>query len=174
MTAVYGTSVISLTTPIQTLKLVFRHGAYVAIAATSATILWAIFSLLDGLLLVSPVVTFYYPIPKDALPGFFLSIATAGLAGVVISMNVFLFRTGQKISRASLMSGSTLGAISSMCASCSSVGFYAAGTFGVAGVAASSFLSNYQLPLRVVAIAILALALVGAHRKINANCKVVT
>lgn len=172
LTAGYGTSVTSFASPRQTLKLVFHRRAYVVLAAASAAILWAIFNILDGLLLLSPLLTFYYPIPEDALPGFFLSIVTAGLSGVVISMNMFLFKSGRKVGKATLMSGSTLGSISSICAGCSSVGFYAASTFGVAGVAASSLLANYQLPLRIVAIAILVLAFVGAHRKISASCKV--
>jgi hypothetical protein len=155
----------------ETFLLVFRNKFYVAIAVASAGVLWAFFNILDGLLLLSPVVTFYNPIPDDAIPGFVLSILTASLGGIVISQNVFLFATGQRIPRLSFISGSTLSTLSSICAGCSSFGFYAATTLGAAGVAASGFLSTYQVPLRFAAIAILVLASVAAHRKIGQTCR---
>jgi len=153
-------------------RIVFSRKVYVLLAAVSAFVLWTLFNILDGLILLSPMLTFYLPIPADAIPGFILSILTASLAGVVISMNLFIFFAGVKIRNASFLSGSTLGTMSSMCASCSSVGFYLASTFGVAGVAASSFLSTYQLPLRIVAIAILAVALFTSQRKIAKACRI--
>lgn len=156
------------------LGLVFSRKSYIAIASVAAVALWMIFNILDGLLLLSPILTFYFPIPDDALLGFALSIVTATLGGVVISMNAFLFNAGLKMGKASFLTGSTLGTISSMCASCSSVGFYLASTFGVAGVAASSFLSTYQTPMRVAAIAILVVAFVAAHRRIGKTCRMPT
>ena len=161
------------TTP-NVFRIVFSRRSYAAIAALSAVLLWTVFNILDGLILLSPVLTFYLPIPEDAQFGFALSIVTATLAGIVISMNVFLFNSGLKVGRASFLSGSTLGTISSMCASCSSVGFYAASTFGVAGVAASSFLSNYQTPIRIAAIAILVIACFIAQRRIGKACRITT
>lgn len=157
-----------------TLHIVFSKRHIIAIAAASAMVLWMVFNILDGLLLLSPVVTFYYPIPEDAFVGFALSCVTAILAGVVISMNVYLFTIGRRVGKTSLLSGSTLGIISSVCASCSSVGFYAASTFGVAGVAASSFLSVYQTPMRLAAIAILVIAYFAARRRIRMSCQLAT
>ncbi|HKU49732.1 MAG TPA: hypothetical protein VJP79_07260 [Nitrososphaera sp.] len=156
------------------LRMVFSDKTYLAVAAVSALGLWIIFNILDGLILLSPTVTFYFPIPEDAIGGFCLSIVTAVLAGIVLSLNIFLFRTGLKVGKTSFLSGSTLGTISSMCASCSSVGFYAASTFGAAGVAASSLLSNYQLPLRIVSVGILLMAFYTAQRKIGTSCKIST
>jgi hypothetical protein len=89
-------------------------------------------------------------------------------------MNAFIVRSKLKADKSSVLSGSTLGTVSSMCAGCSSVGFYLASTFGTAGVAASSFLSNYQLPFRLVALALLILAYYAAHKRVVANCKVAT
>src|SRR5690606_33903504 len=135
-----------------------------------AIVFWMIFNILDGILLLSPP-AFYYPIPDDAIPGFVLSHITAALVGIVVSMNVYLFKdmkTGG--AKTSFLSGSTLGTVSSMCASCSSVGFYLATTFGTAGVAASTLLSNYQLPLRLLAIGLLIWAYYSAHRRITRSC----
>ena len=154
--------------------MVFAKKFYLVVAAGSALVLWTVFNILDGLILLSPVLTFYLPIPDDAMPGFVLSIVTAILAGVIVAMNVFLFKSGSKMAKASMLSGSTLGTISSVCASCSSIGFYLASTFGFAGVAASSFLSTYQLPLRFVAIGILVVALISAQWRIQKTCKIPT
>lgn len=157
-----------------TFGIVFSKKYLIAIAAASAVLLWVVFNILDGLILLSPVVTFYYPVPEDAIVGFALSIVTAILAGLVISMNVHIFTVGLRIGKASLLSGSTLGTLSSVCASCSSLGFYAASTFGVAGVAASSFLSTYQTPMRIAAIAILVIAYISARSKIIKSCRLAT
>jgi len=151
-------------------KMVFSSNSYIALAAVLGVAFWLIFNILDGLLILSPL-NFYYPIPADAVPGFVLSHFTAALVGVVISMNVYMFKhLGTKGSRTPLLSGSTLGTVSSICAGCSSVGFYIAATFGTAGVAASTFLSNYQLPLRLLAIGLLIWAYYSAHKKIAKTC----
>ncbi|HEY8139583.1 MAG TPA: hypothetical protein VIE86_00705 [Nitrososphaera sp.] len=155
-------------------RIVFSNRAYWVLAVLVAAAMWIVFNVLDGLLFFSPIVNFYYPIPDDAIPGFILSIITAALVGIVVSMNVFMVRSKLKADKSSVLSGSTLGTVSSMCAGCSSVGFYLASTFGAAGVAASSFLSNYQLPLRLVALALLILAYYAAHKRVVANCKVAT
>ena len=159
---------------INVFEMVFAKKFYLVVAAGSALVLWTVFNILDGLILLSPVLTFYLPIPDDAMPGFVLSIVTAILAGVIVAMNVFLFKSGSKMAKASMLSGSTLGTISSVCASCSSIGFYLASTFGFAGVAASGFLSTYQLPLRFVAIGILVVALISAQWRIQKACKIPT
>jgi hypothetical protein len=150
--------------------MVFSSRPYVALAAAVAVAFWVIFNVLDGLILLSPL-NFYYPVPADAVPGFVLSHVTAALVGIVVSMNVYLFKNLRiKGGRSSFLSGSTLGTVSSMCAGCSSVGFYLAATFGTAGVAASTFLSNYQLPLRLLAIGLLVWAYYSAHRRITKSC----
>jgi hypothetical protein len=158
----------------KTIEFLFASKSFLAIAAVSAVLLWTLFNTLDGLILLSPVLTFYLPIPDDAVFGFVLSIVTSIIAGLVISMNFRLVNSGFRKGTASLISGSTLGTISSVCASCSSVGFYLASTFGVAGVAASSLLSTYQVPIRIVAIGVLLIAFVTAQRKIGKRCDIST
>lgn len=149
---------------------VFSSKSYAAFAAAVGAAFWIIFNILDGLLFFSPVLTFYYPLPEDSVPGFVLSTITAALVGVVVSMNAYIFKNRKLRFGTSFFSGSALGTVSSMCASCSSIGFFLVTTFGGAGVAASSFMSNYQLPLRLVAIALLFWAYYSAHRKIAESC----
>ena len=151
-------------------QLVFSKWIYVAIAIALAGIFWIIFNVFDQLLFFSPVFVFY--LPDDAVLGFILSTITAILIGILVSMNVYVLKySGNlKVTIGSLFSGSALSMISTMCASCSSIGFVLVSTFGGIGVTASTFLSNYQTPLRVVSIALLVWALYSGSSKLTRSC----
>jgi hypothetical protein len=150
----------------------FLNWPYIALAAVVSSIFWIIFSVFDQLLFFSPVFVFY--LPDDAVMGFILSNITAVLMGIVVSMNVYVFRhsKGLKITAASFFSGSTLSVLSSTCASCSSLGFLLVSTFGGLGVTASTFLSNYQIPLRIVSVALLIWALYSVSNKLTTSCRI--
>jgi len=153
------------------IKLIFfSNWLYIALAGAISSIFWIIFSVFDQLLFFSPVFVFY--LPDDAITGFILSTITAILMGIVVGMNVYIVRHSRnlKIGIGSLFSGSTLSMISSTCASCSSVGFLLVSTFGGIGVTASTFLSNYQVPLRIMSIALLVWALYSASNKLTKSC----
>ena len=148
----------------------FSNWQYIALASLVSSIFWIIFSVFDQLLFFSPVFVFY--LPDDAVTGFILSNITAVLMGVVVSMNVYVFRhsKGLKIT-APFFSGSTLSVLSSTCASCSSLGFLLVSTFGGVGVTASTFLSNYQIPLRIISVAVLIWALYSVSNKLTTGCR---
>lgn len=153
--------------------MVFSEKKYVTLAVVIAVAFWILFNVLDQLLFFSPLLNFYYPIPDDAIPGFILSIVTSVLIGIVVCMNLYIFRNSRiGVGKSSLFSGSFLGTASSMCASCSSVGFYLVTIFGAAGIATSSFLANYQIPLRLIAVGLLIWAYYSAHRRITSSCRV--
>lgn len=149
----------------------FSNWQYIALATVVSSIFWTIFNVFDQLLFFSPVFVFY--LPDDAVTGFILSNITAVLLGLVVSMNVYVFRRlkGLKITAASFFSGSTLSVLSSTCASCSSLGFLLVSTFGGLGVTASTFLSNYQIPLRIISVALLICALYSISNKLVAGCR---
>ena len=150
----------------------FPNWLYIALAAVVSSIFWIIFSVFDQLLFFSPIFVFY--LPDDAVLGFILSSVTAVLMGIVVSMNVYILKhsRGLKISVGSFFSGSTLSVISSTCASCSSAGFLLVSTFGGVGITASTFLSNYQIPLRIVSIVLLVWALYSVSNKLNLSCTI--
>jgi hypothetical protein len=151
-------------------QLVFSKWIYVAIAIALAGIFWIIFNVFDQLLFFSPIFVFY--LPDDAAMGFILSTMSAILMGIVVSMNVYVLKySGNlKVNIGSLFSGSTLSMISSMCASCSSVGSLLISTFGGIGITASTFLSNYHTPLRVISVGLLVWALYLASNKLTRGC----
>jgi hypothetical protein len=57
------------------IKLVFSHWTYIAIAGTIATTFWIVFNVFEQLLFFSPIVVFY--LPEDAITGFIFSTITA-------------------------------------------------------------------------------------------------
>ena len=154
------------------IKLVFYHWTYVTLAGTIATIFWIVFNVFEQLLFFSPIVVFY--LPEDAITGFILSNITAILLGIVVSMNIYVLKysRGIKLNATSFFSGSTIGVLSSTCASCSSLGFLLVSILGGAGMALSTFLSNYQTPLRIVSIALLLWAYYSVSIRLTRACKV--
>lgn len=152
-------------------KIVFSKWSYILIASATALTFWIISSILDQLLYFTPIVFFY--LPEDAVIGFILATITSILLGIVVSMNIYVFKnTKMKIKTGSFFSGSSLSVLSSTCASCSSLGFLLVSTLGATGVTASTFLSNYQTPLRLLSIGLLAWAFYSVNRQLMKSCMI--
>ncbi|MGZ5472231.1 MAG: hypothetical protein ACXWEW_05195 [Nitrososphaeraceae archaeon] len=151
-------------------RIVFSKLIYILIAIAIAVGFWILLNTFDKLLFFSPVWTFY--LPEDAIPGFILTNISSILLGILISMNIYVIKDAKiKISnKSSLLSGTTLGILSSTCASCSSVGFAIISTLGGTGIAISNFLEVYAIPLRIVSILILVYALYLIHNKLTKSC----
>lgn len=162
------TSIVSIKIAASTL---LNNGVYAAIVVGIGAAFWIAFNVLDQLLFFSPFLDFY--LPSDALPTFILSNVTSVLMGLVVSMNIYIVRNlkVKKIS-ASMFSGTSVGMISGACASCTSLGFLLVSTFGVAGTIASNFLSNFQIPLRLISIGLLVWAFYSSSRKLTASCMI--
>jgi hypothetical protein len=154
------------------IKIVFNSWIYIAVAGAVASIFWIIFNNFDQLLFFSPVFVFY--VPQDAFIGFILSNITAILLGIMVSMNIYVLKHSDRsrISLTSFFSGSTISVLSSTCASCSSLGFLLVSTFGGVGVTASTILSNYQIPLRIISIALLIWAFYSIYSKLTKSCSI--
>jgi hypothetical protein len=141
---------------------------YIGLAILVFTIFWIFFNVFDELLYFSPILYFY--LPNDATIGFILSTASALLLGVVVSMNIYLLRNSKVRLDKSVISSSFLTILFSTCASCSSIGFVIISTFGSAGIIATAFLTNYQVPLRLISISILIIALYTVYRRTTNTC----
>jgi hypothetical protein len=145
---------------------------YILVAAAVAIPFWILFNFFDQLIFFDPIWIFY--LPEDAITGFILTTLISILIGMLISMNIYAIRHFKlKISRKSLFSGSSLGIISSVCSSCSSVGFLLISTFVGFGIIASNLLTNYQIPLRIISIVILIFALYYRNKRIMHSCVLV-
>jgi hypothetical protein len=141
---------------------IFSNKVYVMLALAIGAGFWILMAQFDQLLFFSPVLAFY--IPPDAWISFAVLTVTSILLGIIISMNVYIFRTSRVKIGTSLFSGSTLGIISSACAGCTSVGFFLVTMFGIAGVTATGMLAQYQMPLRLASVGLLAWAYYSTHK----------
>ena len=149
-------------------KQVFSDKLYVFLAVSVFTLFWITFNVLGELLFFTPVFVFY--LPSDALSVFMLSNAISALMAIVLSMNVYVIKnTKVKMNKSSFM-GSSVGMMAGGCASCSSMGFVLLTSFGTAGVAVSTFLSNYQIPLLVGSVGMLLWAYYSLHKKLTKSC----
>jgi hypothetical protein len=153
------------------LRSVFSHIFYITLSTAIALTFWIIFNLFEQLIFFWPVWVFY--LPEDALLGFVVTTIIAILLGILISMNIYVIRNSRlKITKSSLFSGTGLSILCSTFVSCSSIGFLLISTFGGLGILISNFLSTYQLPLRILSIAVLLFALYSIHKRITKNCVV--
>ena len=154
-------------------KIVFSSNPiYVIISILITIFFWIILNVVAELLFFSPIWVFY--LPSDAVFGFILTNITAVLVGIVTSMNIYIIKNSQlKLSR-SLFSGTSIGLISSTCVSCSSIGFALISTFGGIGILISNFLSVYEIPLRIISIAILIYAIYSSHNRIIKSCYLIS
>ncbi len=150
-------------------NMVFSRWFYVLVAVIVASVFWILFNIFDQLLFFSPIVIFY--LPDDAIVSFVISNTTAILLGIIITMNVYVFKHSKlRINLTSIFSWSSISIISSVCASCSSIGLLLVSTLGGIGITALTFLSNYQTPLRLLSIAILIWAYYSISNKLTKNC----
>ncbi|HSG84622.1 MAG: hypothetical protein ACE5RQ_02160 [Nitrosopumilus sp.] len=150
--------------------LVFSNQKYLVLA-------FAIFSsMLVGLLIMSEYI-FLEPyvvshIPSGTEFGFLLIVVISVLSALVLPMNIFriniLKRSKQKMGSGII--GSIVGAAAGAC-SCGPIGFAVISTFGSVGATATTFLTNYEIPIRIVAIGILAITYFTTIKSLKIECK---
>ncbi|MDH3311959.1 MAG: hypothetical protein OEM28_02285 [Nitrosopumilus sp.] len=155
----------------QTIKLVFSNFKYVFLSSVIFV------SMMIGLLILSEYI-FLEPYIVSHLPsgtelGFVLILVISALSALVISMNIFriniLKSSKQKMGGGIV--GSIIGASAGAC-SCGPVGFAVISTFGSVGATATAFLTNYEIPIRIIAIAILFAAYFTTVKSLKIECNV--
>jgi len=151
-------------------KLVFSNYRYSTISILITLGLFFSLSIVSEYLFIEPYVVFsVYP---DTAFNFSLIVIISILAGMVVGMNIFRVRLVKKVRKiGSSITGTVIGASAGAC-SCGPIGFSIITTFGTTGSIASSFLTNYEIPLRLVSIAILVLVLWTTLKSISRECKI--
>ena len=133
-------------------------------------------SMMFGLLILSEYI-FLEPyvvshIPSGTEFGFVLILIISFLSALVLPMNIFriniLKKSKQKIGGGIL--GSFIGAAAGAC-SCGPIGFAVISTFGSVGATATAFLTNYETPIRVIAIGILIATYFTTVKSLKIECK---
>ena len=153
------------------IKLVFSNFKYTLLAS-------AIFvSMMVGLLILSEYI-FLEPYVVSHLPsgtelGFVLIVILSALSALVIPMNIFrisiLKSSKQKMGGGII--GSIIGAAAGAC-SCGPVGFAIISTFGSVGATATAFVTNYEIPIRIIAIVILVVTYFTTVKSLKVECKI--
>lgn len=151
--------------------LVFANRAYVALACIFFAGLLIPLLLLAEFVFLEPYVVAHLPPETEA--GLALIVAVSGLSGLVIPMNIYRIRVlrGPRTRMGGGILGSIVGAAAGAC-SCGPVGFAVISTFGSIGGTATAFLATYEMPLRMVSVAILATVLYTTTRSLNLECRV--
>ena len=151
-------------------KLVFSNYRYSTISILITLGLFFSLSIVTEYLFIEPYVVFaVYP---DTAFNFSLIVVISILAGMVVSMNIFRVKLVKKVRKiGSSITGTVIGASAGAC-SCGQIGFSIITTFGTTGSIASSFLTNYEIPLRLISIAILVLVLLTTLKSVSRECKI--
>lgn len=152
-------------------KLVFSNYRYVGMAVGLFTLMFVLLSALSEYVFFEPYFVFY--VADDRLVGFALIIAVSALTALVIPMNVY--RVAILRNRSGKAGGGLVGAlvgISAGACSCGPVGFAIISTFGTVGGIATSFLTAYEIPLRLVAVGILGFTYFSTTKSLSSECRI--
>jgi len=156
---------------IQTIKLVFSNLKYLIMSFTIFVSMLIVLLILSEYVFLEPYVVSHLPPGTEF--GFLLIVTLSALSALVIPMNIFrisiLKSSKQKMSGSIL--GSVVGSIAGAC-SCGPVGFAVISTFGSIGATTTAFLTNYEIPIRLIAIAVLTVTYFTTVKSLKIECKI--
>ena len=156
---------------IEIFKIIFSNFKFLALSVIIFSSMMVLLLLVSEFIFLEPY--FVTHIPSGSELGFILIITLSALSALVIPMNLFritnLKNSKQKMSGS--IFGSIVGSAAGAC-SCGPIGFAVISTFGSVGATATAFLTNYEIPIRVVAIAILVITYFTTIKSLKTECKV--
>ncbi|RNJ75344.1 MAG: hypothetical protein D9C04_00240 [Nitrosopumilus sp. B06] len=154
----------------QIIKMVFSNPRYLLLACALFSSMFVGLLILSEFIFLEPYVISHLP-PGTEL-GFALITILSFLSALVIPMNIYriniLKSSKQKMGGG--IFGSFVGAIAGAC-SCGPVGFAVISTFGSVGATATAFLTNYETPIRIIAIGILVVSYFTTVRSLGMECR---
>ena len=150
---------------------IFSKFNYILLAVIISVSIFIPLSIISEYIFFEPY--FIMHIPIDRLIGFVLITGVSIMSGLVISMNVYRIKTLQNNMKkmGSGFLGLIIGASAGAC-SCGPIGFAVISTFGTLGGIATSFLTNYEIPLRLVALAVLGYTYYAITKAISYESKI--
>jgi len=156
---------------VNTIKLVFSNFKYLILSTVFFSTMMIGLLILSEYIFLEPYVVSH--IPSGTELGFVLILIISALSALVIPMNIFriniLKKSKQKMSGG--IFGSVIGAVAGAC-SCGPIGFAVISTFGSVGATATAFLTNYEIPIRIIAIGILTITYFTTVRSLKVECKI--
>ena len=148
----------------------FSRISYVTLAGIIFVCMFIPLSILSEFLFIEPFIIFN--VIEDRITNFVLVVSISLMSAIVIPMNIYRIRTLQtsttKIGGSII--GSIIGASAGIC-SCGPIGFSIISTFGTVAGTATAFLTNYEIPLRLVSLGLLCLVYYTTTKSISVECK---
>jgi hypothetical protein len=156
---------------IQILKLVFLNFKFVLLSLIIFSSMVITLLIISEFIFLEPYLISH--IPSGSEFGFILIISLSALSALVISMNLFritVLKSSKQKMNGSIF-GSVIGSAAGAC-SCGPIGFAIISTFGSIGATATAFLTNYEIPIRVIAIAILIITYFTTIKSLKTECEI--
>ncbi|HET6517941.1 MAG TPA: hypothetical protein VFG25_06970 [Nitrosopumilaceae archaeon] len=152
------------------IKLVFSNKLYIVLAVAIFVGLLIPLSIISEYIFLEPYVVAH--LPQGSEFGLALIVIVSALSGLVVPMNIYrihIMRASKRKMSGSIF-GSIIGAAAGVC-SCGPIGFAVISTFGTVGAVTTSFLTNYEIPLRIGAIALLVFVYYTTTRSLKIECQ---
>ncbi len=153
-----------------TLGIIYSNPSYILILIGIFFLLFIPLIIISEFLFVEPFLVFsIYP---ETTLSFSLIVLLSLFSAFAVSMNIYrikLIKETKKIG--SSIIGTVIGASAGAC-SCGPIAFSVIATFGTAGSIASSFLTAYEIPIRLTSIGILILVIFVTTKSLSRECKV--
>ena len=156
---------------IEIFKIIFSNFKFLLLSLMIFSSMLFILLFISEFIFLEPY--FVTHIPSGSELGFILIMILSGLSALVIPMNLFriihLKNSKQKMSGS--IFGTIVGSAAGAC-SCGPIGFAVISTFGSVGATATAFLTNYEIPIRIIAIIILIITYFTTIKSLKTECKV--
>ena len=152
-----------------TFGIIYSNTSYILIAVGIFALLFFPLIIISEFLFFEPFIVFSI-YPETAL-SFSLIIILSFFSALAVSMNIYrvkLIKETKKIG--SSIIGTIIGASAGAC-SCGPIAFSIITTFGTAGSIASSFLTVYEIPIRLTSIGILIIVIFVTTKSLSYECK---
>ena len=150
--------------------IIYSNPFYILIAIGIFFLLFIPLIIISEFLFLEPFLVFsLYP---ETTLSFFLIVALSSLSALAVSMNIYRVKLiKESKNMGSSIIGTIIGASAGAC-SCGPIAFSIIATFGTAGSIASSFLTLYEIPIRLTSIVILGIVIFVTTRSLSHECKV--
>ena len=153
-----------------TFETVYSNYTYILIAIGIFFLLFFPLITISEFLFFEPFIVFsIYP---ETTLSFLLIVILSFFSALAVSMNIYRVKLIKKTKKiGSSIIGTIIGASAGAC-SCGPIAFSIITTFGTAGSIASSFLSVYEIPIRLTSIGILGIVIFVTTKSLSRECKV--
>ena len=156
---------------VETLKIVFSNFKYLLLAIGIFIAMSIGLLILSEFIFIEPYLIAH--LPQGTELGFSLILILSGLSAIVLPMNVYRINIlkNSKGKIGGSVFGSFIGAAAGAC-SCGPIGFAIISTFGSVGATSMAFLTNYEIPIRIAAIGLLAITYYTTVKSLKVECKI--